>query len=321
MSQALGSKAQIIFQEESTFKTDPGTPDCKKLHFESESLRLSRNLITTNIIRSDRNPVAPVRGNVDVAGTITTHLQAFQLGTILKAALGSVTTTGTGPYTHVFKIGSSLPSLLIEKGFTDIDQYFKYNGCKVNRVSFSIRSEGYQQVSFDFIGAKETTGSVSFDSTPTDGGYQPWDGFSVASILEGGSSIATVTEVDGTIENNLDGSVYVIGGSGERVSLPVGAVKVSGTIRAIFEDLTLYNKAINHTESSLKVVYQLGDGSGSAGNEYFELLLPELKYSPNAPVVNGPQGVLVELPFEAYYDDSSEASAIQITLKNTEATL
>ena len=80
-------------------------------------------------------------------------------------------------------------------------------------------------------------------------------------------------------------------------------------------------RALVPCQGSTKLVWQLGTGDGSAGNEYLEILIPELTYSPNAPVVNGPTGVLVELPFEAFYDDSAEASAIQIVLKNTEAAI
>jgi hypothetical protein len=260
-------------------------------------------------------------GNKDVSGSLKVELQAY-IALLFKAAMGSLTTTGTGPYVHTMKIGSSLPSLLIEKGFTDIGQYFKYNGCKVNKLSMGITSEGFQEVDFDFIGAKETVSGTSFDTTPTDLGKKSFTGFAIGSILEGGASIANVTEVSGlTLENNLDGSVYVIGGNGERNSLPEGKVKVSGTLKAMFENLTLYNKAVNNTESSLKVVYQLGTGDGSAGNEYLEILIPELIYSPNAPVISGPQGIYVELPFTAFYANSTEATTMQIILKNTQATI
>ena len=320
-AQAIGSKGQIVIQEETTFKTDPVTPDVKKVHFISEGLKSSRNLIDSNTIQGSREASKPTLGNKDVAGDIKLELQAY-MALLLKAAFGSVATTGAGPYVHTFKIGASLISLLIEKGFTDIAQYFKYNGCKVNKLGLSITAEGFQEVGLDFIGAKETVGSTPFDATPTDLGKQSFNGFLIGTIEEGGSAIANVTGIDGlSIENNLDGSVYVIGGAGERNSLPEGKVKVSGTLKAMFENLTLYNKAINSTESSLKVIYKFGDGLGSAGNESLELFIPELIYSPNAPVISGPQGIYVELPFTAYYENSATATTMQAILKNTQATI
>lgn len=321
MAQAIGTKGILAIQEETTFKTDPVTPDTKKVHFISESLKSSRNLIDSNTIQGSREASKPTLGNKDVSGSISLELQAY-MALLLKAAFGDVTTTGIGPYTHTFKVGSSLPSLLIEKGFTDIAQYFKYNGCKVNKFGLSVKPEGFQDVSLDFIGAKETVGSTSFDTTPTDLGKQSFNGFLIGTIEEGGAAIANVVSIDGlSLENNLDGSVYVIGGQGERNSLPEGKVKVSGTLKAMFENLTLYNKAITSTESSIKVKYLFGDGFGSAVNESLELFIPELIYSPNAPVVSGPGGVYVELPFTAYYENSATATTMQAILKNTQATI
>lgn len=384
MAQAQGSKGQIVFQQESTFKIDPGTPDVKKLYFVSESLSLKRPLMSSPIIHANRNPLKPIRDNIDVSGEIMTHLQAYQFPSFLKAALGGsrttaswaattakvindlvVPTAGNGYYYKCTVAGTtagtqptwptvigntvvdgtvtwrcegtkaatayikelyiaSIPSLLIEKGNTDIAQYFKYNGNKIARISFSVKPKGYQDFTFGIVGAKETVGSSPFDATPADAGYQPFDGFSIASILEGGSAIANVSLVDNiTIENNIESGddTYFCGGAGERGVLSEGDIKVSGKIRAMFENLTLYNKAINNTESALKIVYQLGTGDGATDNESFEFLFPELKYSPNTPLISGPQGIFVELPFEAYYDNDAFATTMQVTVKNTETSI
>lgn len=320
MAQAIGSKAVISIQKETTYKEDPASPNMVKVNFISENLKLSRNMISSNTIQSGRNASKPVLGNINAAGSINTELQAY-IGRLLEAAFGSVATTGTAPYTHTFTIGGVLPSYVIEKGFTDLGKYFKYNGCKCNKMSFSISPEGLIQVAFDFMGARETVGTSAFDSTITDLGKQSFNAFQ-AEILEGGSAIAVVTEISGlSIENNLDGNSYVIGGNGERASLPEGKVKVSGTLVALFDSLTLYDKAKNSTESSLQITWTFGDGLGSADNESLDILIPELIYSPNSPEVSGPMGVKVSLPFEAYYENSTEATTIQAILKNSQATI
>lgn len=321
MAQAKGSNLLVIIQEEATFATDPVTPAAFKAYVSSCGLRLSRARESSDILRGNRNPTQSVRGTDDVSGAVGTELQAY-MALLFKAALGSVATTGAGPYVHTITIGSTLPSLLIEKGFTDISQFFKYNGCKVSRLSLNVTPAGFQKVDIDFMGAKETVGSSSYDNTATDLGKVAFDGFAVGTIEEGGSSIANVVGIDGlTIDNDLDGDQYSIGGLGVRDDIPEGLVKVSGTLKARFENLTLYNKAINETETSLRIAWQVGTGDGSAGNEYLEIKIPELRYAPNAPVVAGPRGVLVELPFEAHYENSSEASALQVIIKNTQATI
>jgi len=71
----------------------------------------------------------------------------------------------------------------------------------------------------------------------------------------------------------------------------------------------------------VKIFYELGSCAGTAGNESLEIFIPELSYAPNAPAISGPRGVLVELPFVAYYEDAAGASALQVILKNTQATV
>ncbi len=129
------------------------------------------------------------------------------------------------------------------------------------------------------------------------------------------------TKFDFSIDNALDGSVFVIDGTGERYSLPAGIVKVTGNLTALFEDMTLYQLAVDHTETTLQVVLTKGTGAGSAGNEKLTFNFDEAIFKPQAPVIAGPAGVLVELPWEAYYDNAAAASAIWIELKNAQALL
>lgn len=318
MTQAEGSNAQILIGEESTYKTQPGTPAGFVLPFLSESLGQKKGLGESNVITNSRNPKQPFSTTKEVSGSISTELNPF-MGLMLKHLLGTAAVAGSDPYTHTFSIGALPVGLWVDKGFTDISQYFLYNGVRVNSASFSFSGAGgVVPVTFDLMGAKRTTGSSAQDASPTDAGHTAFNQFEAA-IEEGGSSSAIVSEVEFTVSNNLDGSAYAIGGAGERRSLAAGITQVSGTVTAFFENLTLYTKAVNSTESSLKITCTKGNGLGSAGNESIEFFIPELIYEENDPPIEGPQGVKVRLPFRAYYNNSSEASALQIILKNATA--
>lgn len=320
MAQAQGSKAYLALQKESTFAADPGAPALIKIPFSSESIGRSIALETNDHITGNRNNSAPVRGNTDVNGSISFNLGAYP-GELLLGALGSVSTTGAGPYVHTLKVGNNLPSFVIEKGFADIGQYFKYNGCKVGKLNLTATPAGFQKASVDIMGAKETASGTSFDATLTDLGDTPFDGFLLSSVMEGGGSITGVSEISLSIENDLDGDTFTLGSNGQRGSINEGKAKVSGTIKGFFENLALYNKAVNQTESSLFIAYQRGTGSGSAGNEYLSFEIPELVYSVKTPAVTGPKGIFYELDFEGYYGNDADASALIVTLKNTQATL
>lgn len=317
MGRAAGSKAVIVFDEETTYGADPASVNGRKLFLVKENLRASRNLIADDTLRGNRNQVLPEGGNIDVSGGISVNIAETAHATLLKHLLGAVTTTGAAdPYTHVLKVGSLPVGLVIEKGFTDLVQYFKYNGCRVAKASFKFPKEGFITADFDIKGAKETVSGTAYDSTVTELAY---GGFSHAkmSIEEGGSAIATVVEAEITIDNDLDAEGYVIGGAGQRKDLPEGFAIVSGKLSAFFDSITLYNKAVNLTETSLKITLDKGVTPARS----IEFFIPELVYERNAPVVEGPKGVMVELPFKAYYDNGADASALKITLKNGLATI
>lgn len=167
-------------------------------------------------------------------------------------------------------------------------------------------------------------GYAPIDASYSDPGHSPWDAFEITLVQEGGSgTLLNVQKALVKIERDIDTGAYVIGGRGTRNSLPEGRAKVSGSITALFDAqaLALFHKAIRFQESSLKIVAQHGTGAGTAGNEYFELLIPELKWGKDTPKVSGPQGMVVDLPFEAYYDNDANASAAVVTFKNATATI
>ena len=317
MAQQRGSATKILIAKESSFKVAATGGQTHVLPFVSESVRYNRNLLTSKTLRVNRNAIKPVRGQVDVAGDINFELSP-EYGKLLHQVFGSYTAiSGGGGGIHTFKIGD-LPSFTMEKQFTDLAtaQYFKYIGCKVNSFKFSVKPEGFIDSSVSILGAQEATAGTSFDANPTDLGIQPFDGFG-CTIKQGGTLLGVATQMDLTIENNLDGNSFVIDGTGERHALPDGRVKVSGTLTALFEDMALYTLAKNNTETSLEIAFTNGTGAGTLGNEKLTFFLDEVLLKPQAPVVAGPQGVLVELPYEAYYNDGADATTCMAVLYST----
>lgn len=289
--------------------------------FVSEDVSVKRALISSKTLRSSRNPVMPVRGNKDVGGPLAIELQAY-CQRALYYLFGQVTTTGVGaPYTHVFKI-SSLPSFTYEKGFTDLDYYFRYSGCRMSQLRLSVPQEGFIGGVFDILGAKGQRFTVPFDDAFADDGFQPFDAFS-GEIKVGGTTVAYFTTIDLTINNNLDPTSYTIDRTnpGERRYLPARKVAVTGTLTALFEDAALLAIAEGFTETSLQFDFQLGTGAGTADNEKLTFNMDEVKLSQKDPGIPGDEGIKVTLDFEAYYDDDADVSAIYATLLNTSGTV
>jgi hypothetical protein len=319
MAQAQGSNTPIVMQVESSFGVAP-TPDARLLYYLKCDLVSEQNLLRSQVMSNNRNPRNVVQGNIDVKGSITTELSP-ENGLLLKSALGTLVTTGAGPYVHTLTIGA-LSSFIIEQQFNDISIYNRFLGCKCGGFDMTINAEGIPEMKFDFLGASQTFTTV-FDASPRDLGHTPFSSFNIGTIQEGGSGIAIVTGIKGLkLKNKLDGNQYHIGGAGVRGRIPVGMVsEVSGEVETFFENTTLLAKALAGTESSLKVIFTRGDGLGSAGNESIEFLVPELKFKLASPKVDTDMGLMVSLGFEGYYANSTEASAMQIIIKNAVSTI
>lgn len=321
MSQATGANSVIkISKAETTPGQLPASPAGQVFPFESESLQRKTELVRSNVIRNTRSAARPVRGRREVSGNIRTELNPF-MGRQLKMGFGAVTTTGAGANkTHVFKIGQTLPYHTIEKGFTDLGKFFRYLGCKANRMGFEVNPSGMLPLDMDFLGLDRTIEATTFDVAAVNLGHVPFDAFE-ASIKEGGAAIATVTAFRWNLENNLDGDVYCIGGGGKRYRVPEGTAMVSGSLTALFDSDALLTKATAGTASSVEVALLRGIGDGTAGNESLKLTIDELIFEEQDPIVRDAGGVLVELPWTAYWNSGANNTSIMVELKNTQATI
>jgi len=245
-------------------------------------------------------------------GTTTTY--TLGTGTIKRVTAGGVCT-------HTMKAGGKLPSYVIEKGLTDVSQYLRYLGSVCGKLTFGIGATGAIKLTAGFMGASETPASSSFDTgTPLDNGKRSFDnlGIAAANIKEGGSAVANILGIDNiTLDNQLDGDTFVVGGAGSRSAINPGVYSVNGTVRAMFENMDLYNKAKNSTESSIDFTVTRGDGDGTDGNESLQVVIPELVYQAKSPVIDGPKGVRVELNFEADYDNNADATAMKFVCINS----
>lgn len=315
MAQARGYKSAVVVDFETVFGSDPAAPDGKILPINSYDVSASRALNTAATISGTRNPVQPFSGNTSVQGQAVVPVDLIAFGWWLKAMFGAPTTSGTTTYTHVFKIGDTQPSMVVEKkfDFAASQTYMKQNGVKVSSLGLTFGGDGELVANLGIVGATEAapTGSP-YDATPTAVSINRVNNFQAA-ILEGGSSIATVTECALNVDFGLDTSNYVIGGGGTLGDIPEGIVGVSGSVTALFSSTALLTKASALTESSLKITL-----TNSTHSLAFEV--QELFYQLQTPAISGPQGVRVTLPFHGFFTNGAGSSAFIATLVNAQAT-
>jgi hypothetical protein len=316
----------MSLQQETEFRVPPATPAMQGFWFESETIGRNETPSSPALIRGNRNPTRLEDGNFDIGGDISMYLMPYP-AQLFFAVLGECTTTeGTGAdvgkFTHVCKVGTTLPSYTVEKGFPDIGKYFSYNGSVVNKVGLDLTSAGPQKMTVGIIACKEVPANATLDASRGQINKRLFTGRTMSVIKEGGATIANCLGISGlSIDNQCDGSHYFLGDGGNRGAIDPGVIKVTGTLRALFRTQALYDKAVAGTESSIEVGYAFSNGTGGFGSESINILMPELRFIPRTPTISGPKGILTELPFEAYYYNSAAASSIVVTIKNTQAAI
>ena len=348
MAQVVGTDTRIITSVEDVYKTVPTLSAVKQgivMPYQSESLDKKQNLVDSKVIKDSRDGRKPGRGNYETGGDIKTELNqamyaifAYALGSAasVDSLAASITVNaagvGTAPYVHTFKVGT-LPSFVVEKKFTSLGtpRFFQSTGSKVSKLDIELKSDGLVDISIGIMGADVIDSANSMSKLSTDqNGYDlayphtSWQSFEAiaADIKIGGAAFAGISTFSLSLENNLDGGSYVVGGAGARTSLPAGTVKVSGKVVAQFSDTigansaALITDALAGTERSIDITFTRGTGVGGIGNEKLRINIPEVLFGTAMPLISGPTGIMVELPFTAYYENNSDATTLMVVITN-----
>ncbi|MDQ2069317.1 phage tail tube protein [Natronospira bacteriovora] len=316
--QARGYRTKVVAYEQDTLSQIPDPADGHRLFFRTFGVRGQQDLEESETLRGVRGRAEPDLGNKNVAGPMVGEVDAANIGLLLKHLFGEVSTTGAGPYEHEFTVNQEgfEKSLLLEKDHGSVisgsGRVERYLGCRVSTAEFNLPRNGYPTINWDFLGAAHTLNETPLDTDPTDTGFTPFTAFR-AGLQMNDQPLANITELRATLSNDLDDDQYVVGGEGERVDIPEGWFLVSGQITARFTSADLLQKAIDGDTVRIVASLSRGDGSGSAGNEFFELDLEKLRFQRNSPEIDGPRGVQITLDFQGFQDGSALAKAV---LKN-----
>ena len=82
-----------------------------------------------------------------------------------------------------------------------------------------------------------------------------------------------------------------------------------GSIKALFQDTVLLNKAVNNTQSSLKFKF-------TSGAHSLQFFMEEVIFQQTSPGIESEKGISINLPFKAFYESGAGGSAIVATLVN-----
>lgn len=220
-------------------------------------------------------------------------------------AAGEAVTVTT--LTQKLSPGATRRSFSILRDFSDAteagqNRYHLYVGQEIATFKLTIGVEALLQVAFSVIGKNQPAPSddapagATFVAANTNAVLDSFTG----TLYEGGAAIATVTELNFTLENGLAPKFVVFQDTMNRPSL--GRSDLKGQITAYAENASLLKKFINQTESSL--VFTLADG---AGNKY-RFTIPRIKYTGGQMDTAGQGPIMIPAPWQALLDSTSSTN-------------
>jgi hypothetical protein len=253
-------------------------------------------LIADQWVRIEANGNANDGAVVQVVSRTSTVLTIT--GSTLTSSVASANVTG-----RRLRNGTTKKSFFIEADFSDITAVKYFTGMRVDQVAVNVNTDQIVTGTFSFVGKAGATASTTVASTvvASAGTNTPMTAAAnVVNLMEGGAALGTsVQSLDFTVANNLRAQRKV--GQKPALGVGVGGVDVTGNLNAYFEDITLYQKFINHTESSLS--FRFKDASGNV----IVVTVPSLYYTAGDPQITGQDAdVFVNLGWTARKDPTND---------------
>lgn len=314
MPQAFGHNAWIGFGSESTY----GTRVAPTLFLEilSENFKREKTFISKPALRS-ASQKNKVRSKRNVTGGFKFQFSwEGAAATLLRHALGTVNTTGAGPFTHTITPAGNLPTGLTFHVNRDADNLggsnaWEYEGCNIQKITLSQEIEDFLNCEVEVLGedsrnlAKATPSFTAFDGID-------WEQLTVARIDVAGTPInPNVKSLELMIENSLAEDRYKLG-SDLRTGLGRSAHrKITGSFELELDTTgkAAYDKYRDLVDEDLQIKWVNGAKS-------LTIDMPKCSFDGGDPETGGPGQYYVTLNFTAYAN-AADNDEISIVLVNS----
>ena len=302
---AQGSRSGLAYIPEVTFGVTPPTPATMTLiPYTGSSLNLTKEQIQSAALMPDRMIRNDRHGNKQVGGEFTVELGPVDFDPFLESAFMSTFTA------HVLRVGTVPKTFSIEDGMQDIGVFRMFSGVTVGQLAISVAPNQMVNSTFTLVGKDVVVSPTSSKPTKTQpSGSAPFDSCSGSIRIgnAGGTAtpVATITAIDLNINNDTSAAFVV--GDCSASGLEYGMATVSGTISAYFENMDLYNRFLNETES--RVEFTL---SNAANVRPYTFVIPRAKFNSGDLPVSGPKSRILTVGFSAIYDATSQ-TVLQVT--------
>lgn len=308
MSFADASQTRLSQIAEATLGLTPASPAFQNVRMTSESLNADISTLVSNEIRPDRNIPDLIRVGSGASGGFAFELSYGSFDSILESALFSSWVADE------IRNGTVRKSFSFEKTFEQgaVDSYLRYRGMVVNTFTLNCEAQQIVTGSFDFMGMGASVASVPLSgSNYTPASITPvLSASSDFSALDAGDSpTPSILSVNLNVTNNLRAQPVI--GQIDLIGIGAGRFEVTGTLRAYFEDIGLYNRYVEGLESSL--AFTVGQTTG----QKYQFRCPRIKFENGTIVAGGnDEDVIADMTFRALYaqtESPNEPASLVIT--------
>ena len=259
MSILFAQNSFLRVGEESSWGTEQATTT-QDIRIISSTLQLvqERERTTHLSVPTSGMQSGTFEGFRNAGGAIDIPAYYDGIGVLIKAALGSLATTGgSAPYTHTYTPASTLPSLTIQfqRGTNLNNSREDFLGMKVNTMTISAEAGSEMTISFDLIGkdADTRTTNIASDFPAHDEILH----FEAGSLSLGSSFSPTSLDIRSfelTLSNAIDRR-NLLGSklTGEPVFTDLREVTMSVTCDVT--DNTLYNASLTGTTDDVSLQF------------------------------------------------------------------
>lgn len=290
--------------------------------FDEESLKYSGGSIAKPSLRS-ASQRRSVKQKRSVDGGLTLPFRAQGLELVLLHALGAVNTSITVAdevFDHTFSLTQNVPahglSVALKRG--ELDKLFKYDSCKVNKLTFTQNIEEELMLAAEFIGRDEDSSAAPAGTETVDETVEILQYHHVATLDFNSAAIAgKVLEL--SIENGLYADSYQIGSLNRFGSVRSAVRKITGKIELEIDNIAYHTLYKNLTRVPLNIQWT-GSEFYTGHNYELEIDLPSVQLDTSEINIKGTEPIVQSLPFTAYMDAAAH-DEMTVRLKNATATV
>lgn len=307
MSVLKGSDRTLQYIKETVVGVIPtiNAGDMKVLPNTGDTFNYTRDTFVSNEITGNRGVTDLNYGNKQSAGSINFELSYGNFDELLEAVLQS--DTAFDALETPIKDSDNLQSFTIQRGYEGTTPFYeRYVGMCPDTLDLQMNVNAQVTGSINFVGLNTIESDTNLDATPQVSVKNKLFNTYSGEVKEGAIAQTKVSSLTLNINNGLAALFGLFSDEGFEVTS--GKCTITGSMSMYFADKTIAQKYIDGTESSIEFSLY----SNLAKTEGYKIYLPRVKYTGADKPVNGEGAIMLNLPFQALYDDVS-SSTIQIT--------